>query len=183
MTVFADGPAPGVVTESREDNNIGSSTPNQIIITVPSYTITTSAGSGGSISPSGSFTKSAGSSQAFTASPNANHVVNQWLVDGGVVQNGGTGYTLSNIQANRSVQVTFTFVIPETRIGIASLDGGQFHVSVATVIGANYTLEFKNSLADPNWATVQTLPGTGGTVTLTDSAVTDSTRFYHIRAQ
>jgi len=74
----------------------------------PDFTITASAGSGGSISPSGTITKAAGTSQTFTATPNASFSVNQWLVDGGVAQNGGTSYTLSNIQSNRTVQVTFT---------------------------------------------------------------------------
>jgi len=73
----------------------------------PEFTITASDGGGGSISPSGSITKTAGSSQTFTATPNANYIVNEWLVDGGVVQSGGTTYTLSNIQSNRTVQVTF----------------------------------------------------------------------------
>ena len=82
---------------------------------VPGYTISASAGSGGSISPNGTFTKNAGDNQAFTASPSANYVVNQWLVDSGVVQTGGTSYTLYNIQAGHTVQVTFTYVPPHTR--------------------------------------------------------------------
>ena len=95
----------------------------------PQYTITASAGSGGNISPSGSFSKTTGSSQAFTASPNANYVVNQWLVDSGVVQNGGSVYTLSNIQANRSVQVTFTYVAPQYTITASAGSGGSISPS------------------------------------------------------
>ena len=71
------------------------------------WQVTASAGSGGSISPSGSVVKNNGTSQTFTASPTANYVVNQWLVDGSVVQNGSNSYTLSNITTSRSVQVTF----------------------------------------------------------------------------
>lgn len=70
-------------------------------------TITASAGNGGTIEPNGAFNKNAGESQLFTASPNANYAVNQWLVDSAVVRTGGNSFTLSNIQANRSVQVTF----------------------------------------------------------------------------
>ena len=74
---------------------------------LPQYTINASAGSGGTISPSGNLTRNAGDSQQFTASPNANYVVNQWTVDASVMQTGGTSYTLTNIQTGHSVQVTF----------------------------------------------------------------------------
>jgi hypothetical protein len=80
----------------------------------PQYTITASSGIGGAISPSGSLVENAGNNQAFTAFPNANYVVNQWLVDGNVVQSGDISYTLFNIQTSHSVQVTFTYVPPDT---------------------------------------------------------------------
>jgi hypothetical protein len=81
---------------------------------LPPSTIVASAGSGGTISPTGSFSKNTGTSQLFTATPSANYVVNQWLVDGSVVQTGGTTYTLSYIQTNHNVLVSFTFVPPKT---------------------------------------------------------------------
>jgi hypothetical protein len=92
---------------------------------VPGYTITASAGSGGSISPNGTITKNAGDNQAFTASPSANYVVNQWLVDSGVVQTGGTSYTLYNIQAGHSVQVTFTYAPAQYTINASAGSGGS----------------------------------------------------------
>src|SRR5204863_7978931 len=78
--------------------------------------ITASAGNGGSIVPSGTITKNAGDSQAFTASPNLNYVVDQWLLDGSAVQTGGSKYTRANIQDNHSAQVAFTFVPPKYTI-------------------------------------------------------------------
>jgi len=72
------------------------------------YMITASAGSGGSMSPSGSFAAGAGTSLTFTANPKSTYVVNHWLLDGSIVQTGGTSYTLENIQAKHSVQVTFS---------------------------------------------------------------------------
>src|ERR1039458_4177568 len=94
-------------------------------VQVVNYTISASAGGGGSISPNGSFTKNAGDSQSFTAYPNANYVVNQWTVDSGVVQYGGTSYTLSNIQAGHNVQVTFTYVVPQYTINASAGSGGS----------------------------------------------------------
>jgi hypothetical protein len=106
----------------------------------PQYSINAWAGSGGTISPSGSFAKNAGDSQAFTASPNANYVVNQWLVDNGVVQSGSTSYTLPNIQAPHTVQVTFTYVTPDTTLPTVSIssptNGQTFTSSPVTVSGS-----------------------------------------------
>ena len=96
---------------------------------VPGYTISASAGSGGSISPNGTITKNAGDNQGFTASPSANYVVDQWLLDGGVVQTGGTSYTLYNIQSGHTVQVTFTYVAPQYTITASAGSGGSISPS------------------------------------------------------
>jgi alpha-tubulin suppressor-like RCC1 family protein len=72
------------------------------------YTINSSAGLGGSLSPSGVFIRNAGNEQTFKANPNGLNAVDQWLLDGTAVQSGGNSYTLSNIQGSHMVQVTFT---------------------------------------------------------------------------
>ncbi|RUR20295.1 DUF1566 domain-containing protein [Legionella sp. km535] len=74
---------------------------------VQQYTITPSANANGTISPAVPQAVNAGSSISFTASPNANFSVDQWFLDGNVVQNGGTVYQLSNIQGNHTIEVTF----------------------------------------------------------------------------
>ena len=85
----------------------------QVVVTNPLppvlLIITASAGSGGTISPIGNLAKSAGANQTFTAYPNANYLVNQWLVDGSVVQSGGTSYTFYNIQSSHNIQVSFNY--------------------------------------------------------------------------
>lgn len=73
---------------------------------VATHTITTSAGQGGSISPSGAVTVSDGGSQAFTISPNDGYTVSDVFVDG-VSQGPVTAYTFSNITTDHTVQVTF----------------------------------------------------------------------------
>jgi hypothetical protein len=146
------------------------------------YIINASAGSGGGISPNGSLSKNAGDSQSFTATPNANYVVNQWLVDSGVMQTGGTSYTLNNIQAAHSVQVTFTQAV-SPKLGNPHRTGTTFTLSVPTQVGFNYTLEYKNALSDANWTAGQMISGTGGTITLTDTGATGLSRFYHVRVQ
>ncbi len=93
-------------------SNIQADLPVRVMFTrvPPTYRIAASAGVGGAISPSGTITKSSGESQTFTASPSANYIVNQWRVNGSLVKTGGTTYTLSDIRANRSVEVTFTYL-------------------------------------------------------------------------
>jgi hypothetical protein len=89
------------------------------------YTINVSAGSGGSINPNGSFVVSAGTNQTFIAGPNASYVVSEWLLDGSVVQTGGTSYTLNDIQASHSVQVTFTYIPNQYTISASAVSGGS----------------------------------------------------------
>ena len=79
-----------------------------VTFTLLTYTITPSAGANGTISPSTAQTVNYGSSLTFTATPSTGYMVNTWSLDGTVVQTGGTTYTLTNITANHTVNVTFT---------------------------------------------------------------------------
>ena len=111
------------------------------------FTLTASAGGGGTISPSGSFGTTAGNSQTFTATPNVNYVVNHWLLDGNVVQNGGNSYTLGNIQANHGVEVTFTLVQGQFTLTASAGAGGSISPSGNFGTSAGYTQTFT---ATPN---------------------------------
>jgi hypothetical protein len=75
--------------------------------TVQQFTVTPLAGANGVIFPANPRVVNAGSSLTFSAIPNVGFGVNQWLLDGNVVQNGGTTFQLNNIQANHTVEVTF----------------------------------------------------------------------------
>ena len=66
----------------------------------------------GTVSPNIAQTVTTGGSLTFTARPNFGYTVNTWSVDGVVVQTGDTIFTLSNITANHSVQVTFSVRAP-----------------------------------------------------------------------
>jgi hypothetical protein len=72
------------------------------------YTVSASAGANGSIDPVGDITKDYGSSQLFTATPTTGYEVNEWKVDGGPVQSGGTTYTLSTITTDHTITVSFS---------------------------------------------------------------------------
>jgi hypothetical protein len=104
-----------------------------------------------------------------------------------------------NVATNTITQTNYTddyarstaFTITDAGGGIASpptiaspkLTGTTFTISVATQIGFNYVLEFKNSLSDANWTSVQTVSGTGGAVILIDSGAVGSSRVYRVHVQ
>ncbi|CAM2820104.1 InlB B-repeat-containing protein [Legionella worsleiensis] len=88
------------------------------------YSVLSVAGANGAITPAGPLLVNEGSSLAFTATPNANFGVDQWFLDGNVVQNGGVSYQLNNIQANHTVEVTFnqTTLSPLTQDLVLSIN-------------------------------------------------------------
>ena len=73
---------------------------------VTKYTITASAGAGGSISPSGSVEVSAGENQTFTITPNAGCHVTDVMVDN-VSQGAISSYTFEEVSANHSITAAF----------------------------------------------------------------------------
>jgi hypothetical protein len=81
--------------------------------------ITSSAGSGGSISPAGNFFQAQGASQSFTITPASGYVISNVLVDGTSV-GAVSSYTLSNISASHTVSATFAASTPPVQPPSAS---------------------------------------------------------------
>lgn len=73
---------------------------------VPTYTITASAGPGGSISPSGTISVNHGSSQSFAITPNSGYSVANVVVDGSSV-GAVSSYTFTNVMATHTISATF----------------------------------------------------------------------------
>jgi hypothetical protein len=71
-----------------------------------SYTITSSAGTGGTISPSGAATVTKGTNRTFTITPNSGYSISGVTVDGSSVGTVGT-YTFSNVTANHTISASF----------------------------------------------------------------------------
>jgi fibronectin-binding autotransporter adhesin len=62
--------------------------------------------------------------------------------------------------------------------------GATNSISVSSVSGLSYTLEFKSLFSDPSWTPVlPATPGTGGTIILQDATATGPARAYRVRAQ
>ena len=65
-------------------------------------------------------------------------------------------------------------------IGEPALAGGFFRMAFPTTTGESYTLQYKTNLTDPTWLNLQTLPGTGGTLVITNSTAIPPSRFFRI---
>ncbi len=87
---------------------IADDTATAIWVYVPptSYTVISSAGSHGSISPSGSNTINTGDDARFSFTPDAHYSVATLTIDGTLVSN-ASSYTFVNVQADHSIAVTF----------------------------------------------------------------------------
>lgn len=75
-------------------------------VTVPVYSITATAGVGGSITPSGTVTVPSNASQTFTISPNIGFHVADVKIDG-VSIGTQSSYTFSNVTANHTIEAVF----------------------------------------------------------------------------
>lgn len=60
---------------------------------------------------------------------------------------------------------------------------GVFRLSVPTEKGRSYVLEFTHSLTPANWTALPAVAGDGTVIVLTDSAATNSHRFYRVRVE
>lgn len=106
--VLVDGVSVGRVT-SYTFSNITAS--HMIAATfaqaTTSYTIITSAGTGGRITPSGTATVTSGTSKTFKISPKYGYIIADVLVDG-VSVGAVTSYTFSNVKASHMIAATFS---------------------------------------------------------------------------
>ena len=99
------------------------------------YTINASAGSNGSISPSGNVAVSAGGSQNFTITANSFYHVDNVIVDG-VSIGAANSYPFNNVTANHTISATFaidTFTVTTTAGANGSITpGGTVVVDAGT---------------------------------------------------
>jgi len=102
-----------------------------------SYTITASAGSGGSVTPTGVATVNYGANQSFTLTPNANYQISQVLIDGTSVAI-ATTYAFQNVTANHTLAVTFSPITITPPPPVACSENWSC-TSWSTCVGSNQT--------------------------------------------
>ena len=162
--------------------------------TIDNWTITASAGTGGTITPSGAVGVAQGGSQTFTIAANANYVISSVTVDGTSV--GAVGaYTFSNVTASHTISASFaatpTYTItasagtggtitPSGAIGVVSGGSQTFTIGAnsgyvissvtvdGTSVGAVGTYTFSNVTA--NHTIAAAFSASGGSYTITASA-------------
>ncbi len=149
---------------------------------INTYIITASAGSGGSISPSGAVLVDHGSNQLFTFPANSGYIVNQVLVDG-ANQGSISSYSFNNIQGPHTISVsfvtasqvayptsgTYSWVVPAgvTRISAVLVGGGGGGSQGGTYNGGGGGggLRYINDLTVTPGETITVVVGAGGVST------------------
>lgn len=99
------------------------------------YTITATAGAGGSITPSGAITVGHGETLSFTVTAGESHRVASVLVDSTPVSLSSGTYTLTNVTANHTITAMFAFVPAVTSLS-ASAPGTITYGGTATIQGS-----------------------------------------------
>ena len=129
--LLVDGVSQGALTsyifsDVSADHNISAT------FSENSYTISASAGAGGSISPSGSVSVGYGGSQTFTVTAASGYRVADVLVDG-VSRGALASYTFSNVAANHTISATFA--VDSYTISASAGAGGRISPSGSVSVG------------------------------------------------
>jgi len=88
------------------------------------YTITATAGTGGSISPSGSTSVTEGNSKTYTIAANTGYKIADVKVDGSSIGASST-YTFSGVSSSHSISATFASAASLSAGGVTLGDGGS----------------------------------------------------------
>ena len=117
-----------------------------------SFYVAAFAGNNGAISPSGLTNVAAGLTLTYTATPDPNFQVDQWMLDDVAVQTGGSSFTLNRVQADHILAVSFRVADAVADLGV---DGSAAPDPVFVGDNLVYTLTVTN--AGPGSATDATL--------------------------
>lgn len=114
---------------------------------LPRYNVTVNAGNGGSVTPNGEQTVYEGNDFTFTATPNDCYEIASVTVDGNNVNlNANNSYTISNVTANHTVNVTFNQIT--YTIAASAENGGTITPAGNTTVNCgenqNYTIAANN---------------------------------------
>src|SRR4030095_10946468 len=104
--VLVDGVSVGAVA-SYTITNVAANHTIDASFSLSSHTIMASAGSGGSISPSGAVPVACGDDQTFTITPDSCYAIADVLVDG-VSVGAVASYTFTNVAANHTIDASFS---------------------------------------------------------------------------
>jgi len=130
--VLVDGASVGAVS-SHTFTNVTANHTISASFAINTYTITSSAGVGGSIDPAGSTTVAYGNDQAFTITPNTGYHVSDVLVDGASV-GAVSSHTLTNVTASHTISASFAI----NNYTITTTAGSGGSISPSGAVGVSY---------------------------------------------
>jgi len=102
-----------------------------------------------------------------------------------LLQSGHYSVVVTNINgSDRASDVQLTVIEqPSIQLATTPTAGGNVSVSLMSVAGLVYTLEYKDSLTQPVWTSIPPpVSGTGSVVSLVDTNAVTPTRFYRVTA-
>ena len=95
---------------------------------------------------------------------------------------GGGGWYIDTVAVTDGNYACCRTLVPPLITGV-SVSASAVSISVYSVGGLNYTLQYKNTLADVGWVSLPSMvTGTGGTIVLQDTNAPPTSRFYRVRA-
>ena len=123
--VLVDGLSIGAVAQYTFANVTADATISASFVLAPpiTYTIVSSAGAGGSISPNGSVTVGEGDDQVYDITPDTGYLINDVLVDG-VSVGAVAQYTFTNVNADATISASFILAPPVTYTIVSSAGTG-----------------------------------------------------------
>ncbi len=131
--VVVDGDSKGAVSSYRFSNVVSDHTISATFIP-KNFTITSSAGTGGSISPAGAVVVKGGDDQTFSISPNNGYKISDVVVDGdskGAVST----YRFSNVLSNHTINASF-----QTTVGVLSVSIPNEGMKIGDVVPVTLTV-------------------------------------------
>jgi hypothetical protein len=179
-TIMKDGTSVNLDPEQNFYYVTSDHTITASFIPATTYTITATAGTGGTISPSGSVSVYEGDDQKFDFTPNAGYEIADVLVD---QQSQGkiTTYTFQNVSGNHTIEVTFNPIIT---LGLVCqiddtkhVSGQPFSITITSIDQSNQQPSNPpaplNVTITAGSSSQGTLGGTlTGTIPITDNKVT-----------
>ncbi|MFA5104310.1 MAG: fibronectin type III domain-containing protein [Candidatus Margulisiibacteriota bacterium] len=142
------------------------------------FVITASAGTGGSISPSGSYSTQEGTSTKFTIASNTGYSVADVVVDG--ASQGAIGsYTFTNVSANHTISASFSLTIPVAPSGLAATAASTVRINLAWTDNAGNENGYKieRSTDGSTWAQITTVAT--NTAAYSNTGLTGNTTYYY----
>jgi hypothetical protein len=108
----------------------------------------------------------------------------KWRCGTGIIQaGGGIGWYLDNLFVTDGGSYDCASAVSAPSLVNPRVISGNLTFSLQTAGGHTYTLEYKNSLTDSTWTTLQTFSGDGSMKTITNSLSAAPQRFYRIMLQ